>query len=165
MQDLAAQGDRRAAGVLALMQEPRRFIGTVQLAISALASSSAPWASRCCDAASIHRCRRGCRSRWPSRGMTFVSVLIGDLVPKAIAMQRAERLALLLARAIVGLQRLAFPMAWLQLCAAGLLRPLGLRPPGLGTRVHGEQDLRGVRRGRGVRDHRGGGGGDALQGL
>jgi CBS domain containing-hemolysin-like protein len=54
MQDLAAQGDRRAAGVLALMQEPRRFIGTVQLAISALASSSAPWASRCCDAASIH---------------------------------------------------------------------------------------------------------------
>ena len=98
-------------------------------------------------------------------GMTFVSVLIGDLVPKAIAVQRAERLALLLARAIVGLQRLAFPMAWLQLCAAGLLRPLGLRPPGLGTRVHGEQDLRGVRRGRGVRDHRGGGGGDALQGL
>jgi putative hemolysin len=77
--------------------------------------------------------------------MTFLSVLIGDLVPKAVALQRAERLALQLAPTIARLARICSPIVWLlQVVSAGLLRPFGLRPPRMQALALSEKDLRGI---------------------
>jgi putative hemolysin len=77
--------------------------------------------------------------------MTFLSVLVGDVVPKAIALQRAERLSLQLAPTIAGLARICSPVVWLlQAFSAGILRPFGLRPPRMQALALSEKDLRGI---------------------
>jgi putative hemolysin len=45
--------------------------------------------------------------------LTFVTLVIGELVPKRVAMQRSERWALVVARPLSGLAALARPIVWL----------------------------------------------------
>jgi putative hemolysin len=45
--------------------------------------------------------------------LSFVTLVLGELAPKRLAMQRAERWALLAARPLAGLGRLARPIVWL----------------------------------------------------
>ena len=45
-------------------------------------------------------------------GLTFVTLVFGELAPKRVAMQRAERWALMAARPLAGIARLARPVIW-----------------------------------------------------
>ena len=111
--------------------------------------------------------RRGSRSSWRSSIVTYLSVVLGELVPKAIALHRAARVAAVVARPIALLQRVTAPLAWvLQGSARILLRPLGVPvAPGRRDRPHRRRAARHRRRGRGLRPDRGGRGGDALPHL
>jgi putative hemolysin len=145
MQELARDGDRRAAAVLGLMKQPLRFIATIELGISALSilvgALGEPVLRRLFDPP----LSTGVSFAIGIAAMTFLSVLIADLVPKAIALQRAERLSLQLAPTIAALARFCSPVVWLlQVASAGLLRPFGLRPPRTQTVALSERDLRGI---------------------
>jgi CBS domain containing-hemolysin-like protein len=60
-------------------------------------------------------------------GLTPIMVLVGEIIPKAIARERATRLILLLQRLLAGVTALLAPLVALAtLIVRGLLRPFGL---------------------------------------
>ena len=84
-------GSRRRATALDLMDEPVRFISTVQIGITvfgiALGAVGEPLLSGYFDSSS----RAASRSCSRSSILTYLSVTLGELVPKAVALQKAER--------------------------------------------------------------------------
>jgi putative hemolysin len=143
LEELAKRGNRRARVALRLLDEPVRFISTVQVGITVfgilLGALGEPFLSRFFD-------------DWVSRGvafifsfliLTYLSVVLGELVPKSIALQRAERLAVWLAVPLDWLGRLAYPLVWiLQKSADRIARLFGVRPAPAGMTMHTEEDIR-----------------------
>jgi len=75
--------------------------------------------------------------------ITFLHVVVGELMPKSIALQHPEKTALAIARPTMWTERLFQPAIWL-LNGAGnsLLRLLGVRPPSADQRVHSVEELK-----------------------
>jgi len=143
LEELAKRGNRRAKTALGLLDEPVRFISTVQVGITVfgilLGAIGEPLLS-------------DFFGDWLSRGvafllsfliLTYLSVVLGELVPKSIALQRAERLALWLAVPLDWLGRITYPLVWLlQKSANGIARLFGVRPAPAGMTMHTEEDIR-----------------------
>ncbi|HSE80633.1 MAG TPA: hemolysin family protein [Gaiellaceae bacterium] len=143
LEELAKRGNRRARTALGLLDEPVRFISTVQVGITVfgilLGALGEPLLS-------------DWFGDWVSRGvafllsfliLTYLSVVLGELVPKSIALQRAERLAVWLAVPLDWLGRLSYPLVWvLQRSANGIARLFGVRPAPAGMTMHTEEDIR-----------------------
>jgi putative hemolysin len=141
--ELAKRGNRRARTALRLLDEPVRFISTVQVGITVfgilLGALGEPLLS-------------SWFGDWLSRGLsfllsflilTYLSVVLGELVPKSIALQRAERLALWLAVPLDWLGRLTYPLVWiLQKSANAIARLFGVQPAPAGMTMHTEEDIR-----------------------
>jgi putative hemolysin len=75
--------------------------------------------------------------------VTYLSVVLGELVPKALTLDRAEALVVLVARPVEMLSRVLRPVVWvLQGSAAALLRPFGIREVTAGDSVRSPEELR-----------------------
>src|SRR5918997_993771 len=125
----AAAGSRRARAALDRMDNPVGFISTVQIGITvfsiALGAVGEPLISDYFDS-------------WVSHGiafalsfliLTYLSVALGELVPKAIALQKAEPIAKALALPLGVLQRLTAPFVYvLQVSANAVTRLFGIMP-------------------------------------
>jgi putative hemolysin len=75
--------------------------------------------------------------------LTYLSVILGELVPKAVALQRAERLATVLSVPIDMLGRIVHPIAWLLQVSANLvLRALRVTPAPAGMIAYTREDIR-----------------------
>jgi putative hemolysin len=143
LEEMAKAGNRRAKTALAMLDEPVRFISTVQVGITVfsilLGAIGAAFLTRLLD-------------DWMPEELAFViaflfltylSVVLGELVPKSIALQRAERIALWLAVPLDWLGRVANPLVWvLQKSANGIARLFGVQPAPAGTTMHTEEDIR-----------------------
>jgi putative hemolysin len=131
-----------ARRALRLMDEPVRFISTVQVGITvfgiALGSIGEPLISGYFDA-------------WVSHLiayllafliLTYLTVVIGELVPKAVALQKAEPLAVVLALPLDLLARLAHPLVWvLQYSANAITRLFGVDPAPAGVHGYTREDI------------------------
>ena len=143
LEELAKRGNRRARTAITLLDEPVRFISTVQVGITVcgilLGALGEPFIS-------------SLLGDWVSRGvafiisfliLTYLSVVLGELVPKSIALQRAERLAVWLAVPLDWLGRITHPLVWvLQKSANGIARLFGVQPAPAGMTMHTEEDIR-----------------------
>jgi len=75
--------------------------------------------------------------------VTYLSVVFGELVPKALTLDRAERLAATVAPAIELMAKVLRPVVWvLQGSAAFLLRPFGVREVIAGDSIRSAAELR-----------------------
>jgi putative hemolysin len=54
--------------------------------------------------------------------VTYLSVVLGELVPKALALDRAERLAMTVARPIETIALILRPVVWIRQASARVLR-------------------------------------------
>jgi putative hemolysin len=143
LEEMARGGNRRAKTALAMLDEPVRFISTVQVGITVfsilLGAIGAAFLSRLLD-------------DWMPEEiafivsfliLTYLSVVLGELVPKSIALQRAERLAVWLAVPLDWLGRVANPLVWLlQKSANWIARLFGVQPAPAGMTMHTEEDIR-----------------------
>ena len=111
LEERAERGNRPARTALKLMDEPVRFISTVQIGITvfgiALGAVGEPLVSRYFDFLP-----RGVAFVISFSILTYLSVVLGELVPKAVALQKAEILALALAVPIDVLSRVFAPVVW-----------------------------------------------------
>lgn len=74
--------------------------------------------------------------------MTFLHVVFGELAPKTLAIQYAERLALMLSGPLVMFGKILFPIIWLMNGSARLfLRIFGIQPAGH-EQAHSEEELK-----------------------
>ncbi|EJS64012.1 MULTISPECIES: hemolysin family protein [Bacillus] len=75
--------------------------------------------------------------------ITFLHVVIGELAPKTLAIQRAEQVSLLLSKPIIYFYRVMYPFIWALNGSARLVTGLfGLHPASEHEVAHSEEELR-----------------------
>jgi putative hemolysin len=139
----ASAGSRSARAALDLMEHPVKFIGTVQIGITvfgiALGAVGQPLLSSYFDPVLSH----GLAYALAFLILTYLSVALGELVPKAVALQKAEPIAKLFAIPLEILQTVTKPFVWLlQVSANGVARLFGVTPAPAGELLHTEEDIR-----------------------
>ena len=133
----AQEGDRAAALAMQLGAEPTRFLSTVQIGITTIGilygvfsehAISLPLAERL-QALGMNPSLAGAlATSIVVICITFVSIVIGELVPKRIAQLHAEAIARIVARPMSVLANTSRPFVWLLTGATELiLRLLGQR--------------------------------------
>jgi magnesium and cobalt exporter, CNNM family len=143
LQELVDSGRAGAGHALQLMDNPVRFISTVQVGITvagiAMGAIGQPLVSHWFDFVQSKTVAFVIAFFF----LTFLSVSLGELVPKAIALQRAERLAIALAWPIDLLGRVTYPLVWLlQTSANAVVRLFGIEPAPAGVVVQTREDVR-----------------------
>lgn len=74
---------------------------------------------------------------------TFLHVVIGELAPKTLAIQKAEQVTLWIAQPLIWFYRLLYPFIWLLNGSARILiRSFGLKPMSEHEVTHSEEELR-----------------------
>lgn len=75
--------------------------------------------------------------------ITFLHVVVGELAPKIIAIQKAEAVTLLLARPLIWFYKVMYPFIWvLNGSAFQLIRVFGFKPTKEHEIAHSEEELR-----------------------
>lgn len=75
--------------------------------------------------------------------VTYMHVVLGELAPKTLAIQKAEAVTVLLAKPIIWFYNIMFPFIWLLNGSANrLVRLFGLRPAKEHEEAHSEEELR-----------------------
>ena len=143
MQALADQGNRRARAVLKIVADPPRFIAAMQLGVTgtslAIGALGEQALARVFDPifASVIAFALAFLI------ITFLHVVVGELVPKGVALGYSERTALAVSSPVRGFFVVFKPLIWvLQRSSSAILRALGLTPPGGEMEVYSEAELK-----------------------
>lgn len=138
LQHRAASGDARAQAVLDLIDAPNRFLSTVQIGITLIGILAGAFGGATIAAQLAIFLRR---ISWLAPyadtlslgivvvAITYLSLVVGELVPKRIALNAPERIALSVVGPMRLLSRLASPLiGLLSFSTEGLLRLFRVRP-------------------------------------
>ena len=75
--------------------------------------------------------------------ITFLHVVVGELAPKSVAIQKAETITMNFARPLIGFYRVMFPVIWALNHSARFITSLvGIKPASEGDIAHSEEELR-----------------------
>ena len=137
---MAAEGDKRAVRLARLTNQPARFLATIQVAItlsgflgSAFAAENfsgrlvdwllglgVPLAPDALDTIAVV---------FITIVLSYFTLVFGELVPKQVAMRKAESLALGMSGLVSGISKLCAPLVWLLTVSTnGVLRLMGIDP-------------------------------------
>lgn len=151
LRTLADSGRRGAAQALALAEEPGRFLSTVQIGITLVgilagvfsgAGLSARLQAVFMDAGMGARLAEPFAYTLVIGAITYLSVIVGELVPKHVALAHPEAIACAVAPTMRLISRAAAPLIWLLDRSAKLvLRLFGATPPQTAVT---EQDIRSI---------------------
>src|SRR5918996_5130837 len=145
---LQVQGVKGAARALALKQTPDRFLATIQIAITLVGTlASALGGATAVRALTPSLVRLGAGAWAEALALvivivviTYVSLVIGELVPKAIALRNPERVASFAAGVVTWLSGVAGGVVSLLAASTrAVLRLLGLHEPGRAVPVSEEE--------------------------
>ena len=143
----AEAGDRHALTALRLMDDPVRVISTVQIGITALGILLGAVGEAALRDVLDPLLATSLALVLGFLLVTYLSVAFGELVPKAIALHDADRVAVRVARPIAFFARLFAPaVALLQKSATLVLRPLGIPSVTVGEVAVGREELRSLLR-------------------
>jgi putative hemolysin len=149
LEELADQGVGAAHAALALKRQPERLLATIQVGITVIGSTAAamggasvadrltpvianvPWLHDSADEIALGIV---------IAGISYLSIVIGELVPKSIALRSAETYALLVARPLLALSALVKPIVTgLTFSSNLVLKPLGDQTTFSETRYSAEE--------------------------
>src|SRR5437660_3122155 len=141
--ELHHQGNRRARAVLKITSDPQQFIAAMQLGVTltalgigalgeqALAHAFESWLATALAVVLAYLI------------LTFFHVVIGELVPKGVALGHSEGTALWVSPPVRAFFTLFAPLVWiLRRSTEVVLRLFGLEPPGADVDVHSEAELK-----------------------
>jgi putative hemolysin len=143
---------KRGQRAAKLAQNPNRFLSAVQIGVTlaTLLSGAFGAATLAADLKSwlVHHMSDGLASTISiavvTLAITFVTLVLGELAPKRIALQRSERVSLSAAPILDRLATVATPLVWLlSKCVNVVVTILG-GDPSVGRGVMTEQELRDV---------------------
>lgn len=130
LQQRVTEGDAGAAAALAVSESPQRFLSTVQIGITAIgivagafggATLTQQLAPTIASVPALAPYATGIAGAIVVAGITYLSLVVGELVPKAVALQNPEGIASALARPMQFLSRLAAPVVALLTVSTNLL--------------------------------------------
>jgi putative hemolysin len=139
----AANGGIGARTALRLMDDPVRFISTVQIGITISAILLGAIGEPLLSGLMEPPLSTTVAFLISFSILTYLSVVLGELVPKAVALQKAEILAVALAVPLDWLARITYPLVWaLQKSANVVLRILRVKPAPAGMIAYTREDIR-----------------------
>lgn len=123
LRTLADAGDARARAALDLASNPDRFLPTVQVGVTLVGTLAAAYGGK----QFVEEFAGALAAAWPGLaavaeplalgtfvlGLTFVTLVLGELVPKRLALRNAETFARIAAPMITILARVAAPLIWI----------------------------------------------------
>ncbi len=138
LRQMADRGNRRARAALELAESPNRFLSTVQVGITMVgifagaygeATLALPLAERIGRVPALAPYAQTLSLALVVAAITYVSLVLGELIPKRLALLAPERVAAFVARPMHLLSRLASPLVTLLTVSTDLsLRLFGIRP-------------------------------------
>ncbi|HEY7372181.1 MAG TPA: hemolysin family protein [Polyangia bacterium] len=149
LQQLVDSSRVGARTIAALRAEPERFFATVQVGITVVTTTAAAFGG-----ARMARQLEPLLRPLPLLGrdpdgfalaivvvlVSFLSLVLGELVPKSLALRHSEGYALLMAKPIAWLSRIAKPIVWLLTATSNLvLRPFSDRTNFSESRISKEE--------------------------
>lgn len=139
LQRMADSGDTRAGAALELAQQPERFLSTIQIGITLIgilagafggATIAEQLGAKISIVDSLAPYGEAIGLIAVVLGITYLSLVIGELVPKRLALNNPERVAILVAGPMRGLARLASPVvSILSVSTSAVLTLLRMRAP------------------------------------
>ncbi len=143
LNELATQGNRRARIALRIMDSPIRFIGTVQLGITAFSIALGAVGEPLVEHFLEPVLATTVAFIVAFAIVTYLHVTLGELVPKAIALQKNEGTALWVALPVEAFYIVTYPLVWvLQESSNAVTRLFGIQPAPAGIVAHSEEDIR-----------------------
>lgn len=148
LRELVEKGGRRARAVEALRNKAERFLATVQVGITVVSATAAAFGGARVAAAltpTLQRLGLGSSADDVAlaavvTGVSFLSIVAGELVPKSLALRASERYALLIGPPLLSLAWLATPIVWLLTASSNVvLRLFGDRTNFSETRISPEE--------------------------
>ena len=138
LQQRVNEGDRRALTALRLIENPNLFLATVQIGITLIgvlvgavggARLSQPLSQLLARVPALVEYANSLALGIVIVGITFVSIVLGELVPKRIALHNPEQIAALLAGPMILVSKIFAPFVWLLgRITDFVLRTLGVKP-------------------------------------
>lgn len=122
LQQMAEEGDSGARAALLLSEHPTRFLSTVQIGITLIGVLSGAFGEAAItqrlipvfsDISWLAPYAKPLATGCMVVAVTYVSLVVGELVPKRIGMQAPERIARILAPVMAGLARITMPLVML----------------------------------------------------
>ncbi|SUA64238.1 Putative Mg2+ and Co2+ transporter CorB [Oligella urethralis] len=153
LQQQADQGDKAAAAALLLVDNPSRSLSTIQIGITLIgifmgAFGEASIVSRLTplfeDIGLSAQTAKAIAMFLVVVGITFFSLIFGELVPKRVAMNHAEKIATVVARPMTLLSKAMAPFVWILTVVTDLVLKL-LRVDSKGDELT-EEDISGILR-------------------
>jgi putative hemolysin len=139
LQQRAEEGDHAARRALHLAEHPERFLATVQVGITLVgtlagafggAAIAEPLAAWLQQYPAVAEYARPLSLGLVVLGITYFSLIVGELVPKQIGLNHPERIAAAMAGPMDMISRVARPLVWLLTTSTRLvLRLLRIRKP------------------------------------
>lgn len=137
LHSLADQGNRGAKTALRLASDPGKFLSTVQIGITLIGIVAGAFSGASLGGPTAERLQllgmgadlSGTVGFVLVIGLTtYASLVIGELVPKQIALRSAERIAIIMAPPMALLARVSAPLVWLLDNSSALIfRMLGMK--------------------------------------
>jgi putative hemolysin len=141
--ELHHQGNRRARDVLRITGDPPRFIAAMQLGVTLTSLGIGALGEQALAHAFDHYMATILAVLIAYLILTYVHVVLGELVPKGIALAHSEGVALWVAVPVRVFFTVARPLVWfLQRSTELVLNLFGLEPPGAEGDVHSEAELK-----------------------
>jgi putative hemolysin len=139
LQRMADSGDTRASAALDLAQQPERFLSTIQIGITLIgifagavggATIAEQLGAKIGTVPSLAPYGEAIGLIVVVLSIAYLSLVIGELVPKRLALTHPERVALVVAGPMRGLARLASPVvSILSVSTSAVLKFLRIRAP------------------------------------
>lgn len=158
--ELADQGDRRAKLLQKLQSEPDRFLATIQIGVTVVGSLAAavggvaavqvvkPWIESI-DISFIRRFGEAIALGSVVLTISYLTLVLGELVPKSLGLHYPERIALAVSGPIDRLSRLSsFLIRGLTVSSRLILGVFGAKVPRIGTFVSEDEIKALLREGR-----------------
>jgi CBS domain containing-hemolysin-like protein len=141
--ELQHQGNRRARDVLRITADPPRFIAAMQLGVTLTSLGIGALGEIALSRLFDKAIATVLAVILAYLVLTFFHVVIGELVPKGIALGHSEGTALIVAAPVRFFFIVMRPLIWfLEACTEIVLRWLGQKPPGADDDVLSEAELR-----------------------
>ena len=141
--ELEHAGNRRARAVLRITADPPRFIAAMQLGVTISSLAIGALGEQVLSSQFDAVMASFLAVILALLVVTYLHVVIGELVPKGIALGHPERTALAVSTAVRTFFIVFKPLIWLlQSSTNVILRVLNLEPPGAEHEAHSEAELR-----------------------
>jgi CBS domain containing-hemolysin-like protein len=143
MVELEGQGNRQAGLVMRITDDPPRFITAMQLGVTLTSLGIGALGEQALSNALDPYLATALAVALGFLIITYFHVVLGELVPKGVALGHSERTALAVAWPVRAFFTLTAPLVWiLQRSTELVLRLFGLDPPGAEREAYSEAELK-----------------------